>query len=44
MRGDLAICLYICLNLKRMKILSTEQIKLADQFTIENEPIASIDL
>ncbi len=26
------------------KILTTEQIRLADQFTIENEPIASIDL
>ncbi len=27
-----------------MKILSTDQIRLADQYTIENEPIASIDL
>ena len=27
-----------------MKILSTEQIRLWDQYTIENEPILSIDL
>ena len=27
-----------------MKILSSEQIKAADAFTIKNEPIASIDL
>ena len=27
-----------------MKILSAEQIRKADQFTIENEPIRSIDL
>ncbi len=27
-----------------MKILTAEQIRLADQFTIENEPISSIDL
>ena len=27
-----------------LKILSAEQIRLADQFTIENEPISSIDL
>ena len=27
-----------------MKILSTEQIRLADQYTIQNEPISSVDL
>ena len=35
---------YLCKNFNIMKILSIEQIREADRYTIQNEPIASIDL
>lgn len=36
--------LYLCCKLHVMKILSVEQIREADNFTIKNEPVSSIDL